>query len=224
VAVNDVFFSSKINCHSLQASDKYGDINVMGPGNPVKNLFETYWTTAAFSGYWGLTGQYFIQLAGYANILVCHTKDQSQRWSQYLLKSLTPKAFLGANDLFYVACSDGHLYRLKSDLYTDNGTAYDITMTGGVLEFPFSEMQLVRIYHMITTTGTTTGTLYLYRNGSGTALRTLNIEAGTVAQHLNCTMNAKSLKIKEDTIAFTATTYFDQVIIRARRLYGLGQR
>lgn len=221
--IDDLFFASKLNCHSLAGSDQYGDVRAGGIGNPIKNLFEDYWTTSAFSGYWGNTGQYFIYLPSYGT-LVCHTKDLLKRWTRYTYKSLTESAYFGTDSKFYVACTNGHLYRLSSTLFADAGTAYDITLEGGIVEFPFGEMELVKIYQMMPTSGVTTATLHIYPNGSSTAKRDLSVAAGTVPQGTNCRMNAKSLKIKLDTVAFTATTHFGAIIIRARRLYGLGQR
>jgi hypothetical protein len=222
--VDDLYFASSFNCNNMAGTEQYGDIRAGGVGNPVKNLFETYWTTVdAFSGYWGRTGQYFIYLPTYGT-MVCHTKDGSKRWTRYTYKNLTESAYFGADTNFYVGCTDGNLYRLSSSLFSDAGVAYDVTMEGGIGEFPFGEMQLVKIYHRIFTTGTTTAKLHLYRNGSGTAMRDINIAAGEGIQGSNCIMNAKSIKIKLDTVAFTATTYFDSIIIRARRLYGIGQR
>jgi hypothetical protein len=113
---------------------------------------------------------------------------------------------------------------LKSDLYTDNGTAYDITMTGGKLRLPFGECELVILTTDLDTSGTTTGVLSLYPNFSGTAKHDITISSATFPPEWKCGMNAHALRIGLATVAFTATTYFEPIIISARKLYGLGQR
>lgn len=222
--IDDLFFASSINCHSITGTEQYGDVRSGGVGTPIKNLFESYWTTAAFSAYWGITGQFFIYLPTYGT-MVCHTKDRLKRWTRYTFKNLTETALHGgANDKLYVACSNGHLYRLLAQSFTDAGTAYDITGESGKIKLPFGDCELIILSTGLNTAGTTTGKLSIYANNSSTVKHEISLSSATFPAEWKCGMNAHSLQIKLDTVAFTTTTYFEPIIISARKLYGLGQR
>ena len=154
--VNDIWCVSDDAVNSLSGVQEYGDVRAFSEGDPVKNKVRDYFGDDSFAGYNPADGQFLLKMAGYDNILVCHTKhaaevDGKKRypWTDYLFKNLTPSAFASFNNKFYLPCTDGHLYRLDSTIVKDNGTLPDYTLTSGIEETPFNIALFDSLYAQI---------------------------------------------------------------------------
>ena len=141
---NDIWFTSENAVNALSGVQEYGDLRAFSEGDPIKNKIRDNFDSDAFAGYNPGDGQYILQLSGYDNIFVCHTKhivevDGRRRfpWTEYKFKNLSPSAFKSFNNKFYIGCTDGNIYILDSDMVEDAETLPDYILKPGVTEMPF---------------------------------------------------------------------------------------
>ena len=228
---NDIWFANGGAVSNLSGVQEYGDLRTYSAADNIQNLLRSYYDSDAFAAYNPKDGQYIIKLSGYTNTLVCHTAhwwvDERGRrlfpWSEYNFKNLTPTAFASFNNTFYVGCSDGHLYKLDSSVLTDNGTAYDVELKGGVIEFPFGTGNVRDLYLRLACDGTASGTLTWYVNGSSSALTTTSVAAADAPVQKDLNFEGDSIQVKLDSLTFDSDVTIGSLILRVRGMLQRGQ-
>ena len=208
---NDVWFVGHRNVYNLRGVQQYGNFETYSPGNPIKNLIEDWWDEDVFTGYDPRTNQLLIKLTGYSKVLVCHlatpTADKVGNpryiWTHYQYKNLTPSAFGIVDGELCIGCTDGHLYKPDSSLVQDNGSAFDVTLKTGIVEFPFQPQTFSNYWFEIVSDSSATLTLSVYKNGSGTSAWDKTLTVGSLPVQDRMTLSCEALQLEFHNCSFS---------------------